>query len=326
MKIKNLVKKLFLLSGLLIFCLGAFAQEKENIRIKVKINKDGEIKIDTVFSIDGDFDKSKLKKKLSELIDEDIDFNSLLKELYVDISIDEEGEFTDEESEYTIIVKSDDGKREIIKKKKPVIAKKGNIWVSKKSGKSKEGNYYIKKFDEEDEEVTIYMSGDKNLKKISEDVHIYGKTKDNFTIKKDDGKIIVTEGDFVWTTKEGDIHEIKGDKGDVYFFHDDGKNEVIKIEGEKKTFMKMKGGKDNSIVDLSYNEENGKYILEYNSESEAPFSIKIFDNEGELIFKKKVNDFTGKYKKELDLGSSKKKEFKIEIQQGKKKIETKIVF
>jgi len=360
MKTNNLLKKLFLISALVLVCTGVFAQEKQK-KIKININKDGKSKIDTVLTFSKDFDKSKLKQILSDLVDEEIDiekdFDSLLKELEVSVSVlddgkkimvkkisEKDGQWTVEETEefsgdeiktksakakayvvtsgdmkidileemdenkfeylikadksdndedeYVVVIKTDDGHKEIIKTKKPYSRKKTNVWVSDDS----------------------------------EDVHFFNKGGKNFTIHKSDGKVNVKEGDFMWTTEEGEIHEIKGEKGDVIFITEDGKHEMIKFDGEKKFVMKKSGDIDQAMVDLSFDEESGKYILEYNSESNDPVSIQIFDKNGKQLFKKKIKEFYGKYKDKIELGSKKNKEFKIEIQQGKKKIETEIVF
>ena len=270
MKLSKLVKKLFLFTGLIIFGIGGFAQEKEQNKIKIRINKDGKAKIDTVISFETKFDKSKLKEILSDIVDDefysDNEFDDMLQEIDIDISIDEDGKevlikrisekdgvwtiketkdfsgdkkksksasskayvvstkgdvkfdvFEEEgeevyeyfvsgdkggEDEYIVITKSKDGKNEIIKKKKPVTTKKGNVWVSKSSEKGKKLGYYIMKDNDKDEYVTIYNSGDEGLHEVNEDVYIVGKNKKMYNKIKSDSKVIVKEGDFMWESDE----------------------------------------------------------------------------------------------------------------------------
>lgn len=312
MKLDIGFKKIIFLAGLVMLCTGVIAQEKEANKVKIKINKDGKMKIDTAFTVKKDINKEELKKIISSITSEDIDLDidSVLEGIDLDIVVSENGKKiiikkiseedgiwtfceTEEECEHT------DGKKSKGNHPKP---KTSNFWVHKKDGEDEDFELIIYGDDDKSLKEYIYYDEDEGSKRIK-------IGKDNFHVIKSDKK----------NDKDGQIFMKKSGKND--------ETVTIYMSDDKKDIKYFKHDKSESPnIDLSYNSENGKYIIEFNSEDLDPIEISIFDKSGKKLFKHKVKEFYGKYKKEIDLGSKKNKEFRIEVQQGKTKIETEIVF
>ena len=287
---------------------------------------------------DGD---SKSKKTMSYMIstdDGDFDIKKIKKgNILIDIFDKDE----DEDNEIAYVITSKDGdSHKMYNTMKLSSGKKGKLKVMKSDDDEGEFEFHVITGDNDHDTKMIKMHGGHK----GATIHKKGGKIFLKSIDGDDDCCEEKENIFVYksgknTTKvKGGMSIISNNyknksnqfKTYSYSIDDDDDDDEISIITSGSTNIKTISkkytkGKSIPSVDLSYNTENGKYIIEYSSDSDESVLIKIFDEDGDEIYVKKISDFDGEFKKEIDLGED-NDEFKVKVKQGKKTIETKIVF
>ncbi len=176
----------------------------------------------------------------------------------------------------------------------------------------KHGNIIITSDD--DEKVYVYKSlkGNKGMKVIIKDD---GKNKkiNMFTISGED---IIIDGD-----TEGTITIIC----DKMVFSDLDKED---IEGLKDKGISVESG--NNELDAGNfvcypNPTLGKLKIRFELQDKEKTMIRIFDMNEKVVHKEKLNNFSGKYEKEIDLSGNKPGVYFIKVTQGNKMIVKKII-
>lgn len=256
-------------------------------KMAVKVIKDGETVIDTIYLMDKNFDKEKIESMINEL-DGDVKTINIFKKGDKDVMVYDFGFDSDEKGEgkYEVIKKMGQGEEEstiIITKK----VKDGDeteeqeIEMEVIVGDGKEGFH---KFHTKEGNV-MFFSDDKKHHNIK---------SGNVVVKK------IGEDPLVWTTDESQIielNELKGKNGNMMFFAKEKKGQIS--------------------LDLR---EDGLYRLGFDSGELEPILIEVFDGEGNRLFKKKVKNFYGRFLKDVDLGNNETGLYTVRVVQGEKEI------
>jgi hypothetical protein len=250
------------------------------------------------------------------------DFDSVMKTCKIELNIDSLVGEVMNGFNMTVITDDDkDGKGE----KKVVI----------RQGSGKEEDVRIQKFgdDEDGNNTFIITTPDDKGGKKEEKVIIKKEKGSNgsysYTIDSDEGNVNMdlSNGD----GKDGSNSVIVITANDK-----DGKNgkkvivrsSVIVIDDNDKPDGKKKEVKEEreSAGDLKFfpNPSDGRFTVEYDLKSKETAVLTITDANGKQLFRDEIRG-GGKYSKQIDLGSSGKGVFILNLQQGKKSISRKIV-
>ena len=172
-------------------------------------------------------------------------------------------------------------------------------------------------------------------------------------VEKSDGKVMIISGDKVTEFKTDD-----GEDVDLHFIgeeSEDGKKHKVMIiesvessdDGEKRITVKvieqikihLEEVKENDFSDvaninakvlktddLNYypNPNSGKFSLEFKA-SKKPTEIKITSLDGKTVYAEELQNFEGTYQNEIDLSSQKRGVYLLQIIQGNKAVNKKIV-
>jgi len=76
---------------------------------------------------------------------------------------------------------------------------------------------------------------------------------------------------------------------------------------------------------FSPNPNNGQFHLEFRLSANGNVNIRVASSNGKIVYKEEVKDFSGSYSNDINLGSSEKGIYLLEIKQGEKVIVKKIV-
>lgn len=265
------------------------------IDLDIDIDDNGEKQIKMVIKADGD-------EQLP-------DIDSLLGTF--DILIDEND--MGGEKEYTIKINGDD----------TVISRscEKKVIITMDEGETlKEGNRKVKVMIDDE------GSDSKNWDVINDkDGHVYVINKEN-----GDSKIIVRntgEGDC--NKNEVKIIKIKDGK-DIKVIESKvcivmlSENDVKTLE---KSGIETKKASDLEVSDLNIfpNPGTGNFNLKFNLNNKEKTEIKIFDINGKVVYKENIDKFDGEYNKKIDISGEGKGTFFIQINQGDKKINRKII-
>lgn len=221
----------------------------------------------------------------------------------------------------------DDGKTHILKNGKEVEIEGNyedadNVFVFKSSNDDSEGDHM---------EVKIWIDD-----KGEHHVMINGEEKDYDEWKKEhDGDVhfnISTsdDGDEMHTS-EFIVKEIHSDTqdGKVKVFITTSSNSEIHVEDvtseDLKTFS-LDDTKELKLEELNFypNPSNGAFRLQFKGK-EKPTLVRITDINGKEIYSEDMRDFEGTYDKEIDLSGTPEGIYLLQVQQGGKAVNKKIV-
>ncbi len=294
---------LFLISLIVIILsqiVNTLAQEPEKAKkVKIYISDDGEKTMDTVICFSSGDDMKNLKE--------------IIKDLDVDIDIIDEGKMTlymtgdsltatrmktieliTEDDEIIAITKSEAAKTAIA----TVTTEDGeDIKLVIKRVKGAEDIDLEYSFITDDEgDYLIYTTDDKDMKKII--VKTKGSGED------DESKDV-----FVWKA-EGDDDIIKMKKIDISddneFIFISGGTHVEILDPDDKDYKSIGLEKCDQDLDiksiiLKIRDDDGKVDLVFKAEKANKCTVSFLDSKGEVLFKDKLKDFSGKYDDEIDL-------------------------
>lgn len=361
---KNLkISRILIITLLLSFCVYSqktFSQENDN-KIKVKIikYKNGKkVTIDTTISEGFVFDKTKIFDDID--INFDFDFNKDSSFIFQSFDMtnlsDKIGKlkhfmYCFKDSSFNINMdslktklNSLDIKFEDLDKLKSI----GSIYFGNKSG--------LKTFNFNDS--SFHLKFDSLKKHLNFKFEDFDKLKNLSPLKY--GNIIILSDD---DKKEYVYKSFKGDKGIKVIISNDGSHKNLKmftISGEdilldsnsegtitiicdKMVFsdpdekdiekLREKGisaGEDKNELDVKGfvcypNPSIGKLKIRFSLKEKGKTTIRIFDMDEKVIYKEKLNNFSGKYEKEIDLSGNKPGIYFIKLSQGKNIIVKKIV-
>ena len=332
-----------------VFSLGVYAQTKTEVKTQVKVEKTNDkihLKIEKIVDgkttiIDKTYNSVEEMKNDPELeginlhffdggdnkdmvfISKDGEEGEHKVNVIVEMKGDSDGEFSDD-SDHSFVFKSDgndDGELHEIK-----------VWVDE------DGVKHISKNGEEVE--------------LGEGNSWTDKEGNEFTIKKTDGNIMILSDD--------DLTEFKSDDGVVYDFKfstddaEDGEHKVIMFKSsagddsmhetitikvvehikihlkdvEENEFSSFDGidAKALKMDELNYypNPNSGKFTLQFKADN-RPTEIKITGLDGKEIYSESLQGFAGTYQNEIDLSTQKKGIYLLQIIQGNKATNKKIV-
>jgi Secretion system C-terminal sorting domain len=221
---------------------------------------------------------------------------------------------------------------------------------------------FIFKSDSDDEalhEIKVWVdeNGQQHIMKNGEEIVMGGanswtdKDGKEYTIKKMDGKIMVMTGEDIseFNTADGetfyfsDNNGHKGKEHKVMIFRssdNDGEHRNIAVEEVKHLVIRLEEikntdefrnlpGIDAKVLKMDEviyypNPNNGKLTLQFKADRH-PTQVKITSIDGKSIYTEDIHGFEGHYNKEIDLSSQKKGVYLLQIIQGNKAVNKKIV-
>jgi hypothetical protein len=134
--------------------------------------------------------------------------------------------------------------------------------------------------------------------------------------------LIWIEADSIFAKKTDDMEVGILDSGDkkktIIFLH-----KPIPIKPESPDVMPKLD--DAETIRLYPNPNGGKFNLEFDLKEKGHTEIKIFDKSGNQIYEESLENFTGKYQKEIDLGNISSEMYILKIKQGKKEFVRRIL-
>lgn len=342
------MKKTILIVALAIMTIGAYAQDKVEVKVKTEVNvenNDGKYHLKIVKDVDGK--KTTIDKTYNSV--EEMKNDPDLEGIKLDI-LDGKGDmvfFSDAgkkgEHEFKIMVDSDSDVHfgESGFKKMEFISEDGDsvkvqeikVWVDE------DGHKHVMKngVELDMDEANTWTNKEGNVMKV----------------EKSDGKVMIISGDKVTEFKTDD-----GEDVDLHFIgeeSEDGKKHKVMIiesvessdDGEKRITVKvieqikihLEEVKENDFSDvaninakvlktddLNYypNPNSGKFSLEFKA-SKKPAEVKITSLDGKTVYAEELQNFEGTYQNEIDLSSQKRGVYLLQIIQGNKAVNKKIV-
>jgi outer membrane lipoprotein-sorting protein len=193
------------------------------------------------------------------------------------------------------------------------------------------------------ETISIYTDGSE--KEISEDL-IFITDEDG---KKTEKKIkIVKKGEPVVAYFKGEKDECEEVDVQVELLSDDIKElkDIVVVSDPKKNKLKWidEDSVEDLIVDVDValdglddlafvtkpmrksgaiqmeNVGDGEYRITYQSEDHQPIKIEVVNGEGQRLFKQRVKNFFGTYKKDVRLDESEPRFYSVKVSQGDKEV------
>jgi hypothetical protein len=394
------MKNIILIVVLAFFSIGAFAQDKVEVKVKTEVNvenNDGKYHIKIVKEVDGEktiIDKTynsveemkndpelegielhvldgegdmvffsddgeKGEHKIKIMIDGDSD-------VHVNSDGNHEFEFISEDGDSVKLQEvkvwvDEDGKKHVMKNGVELDQDEVNSWTIKDGEK---GNVmFFKSGDDEGEnqEIKVWIDedGEKHVMKngvavdMSETSTWTNKEGNVMKVEKSDGKVMIISGDKVteFKTENGedvDLHFIgeeseDGKKHKVMIIEStedgDGNEKRITVKVIEHITIHLEEVEENEFSDvaninakvlktddLNYypNPNSGKFSLEFKA-SKRPTEVKITSLEGKTVYSEELQNFEGTYQNEIDLSSQKRGVYLLQIIQGSKAVNKKIV-
>ena len=343
------MRRIILIIALTVFSLSAFAQTKTAIKTQVKVeHTDGKIHLKIEKEVDGEtiiIDKTynsveemkndpELEGINLHMFDGDSNNNMVF--------ISEDGEAGD--NKMNVVVEfTGDSEGDFSKES-------GHSFMFKSDGKEGDNLQEIKVWTDKD--------GVKHMTKNGEEIELgegntwTDKDGNEFNIKKSDGNIMIMSGDELHEFESGDgatfdfkfsTDDAEDGEHKVIMFNstdgDDSKHETITIkivehiklhlkEVEENEFSSIDGinAKSLKMDELNYypNPNDGKFTLQFKADK-RPTEIKITSLEGKEIYAETLKSFEGTYQNEIDLSSQKRGIYLLQIIQGNKATNKKIV-
>jgi len=337
------MRRIQLLIALTIFSFVAIAQTKTNVKVEntngtihLKIEKVVDGKTTTIDKIYNSLEEMKNDPEL-----EGINLHIFNKGDNEMVFFEKEGEEGDHKINVVIDIDAD-----------------GDHDFSKESGHS-----FMFRSDLDDGEklhdikVWVDEDGIKHISRNGEEIEVgevnswTDKEGNEFIIEKLDGKVMIM--------LDGDVKEFKNHDGAVFEFkfdtddaHDgehkvmmfkskngDGEHETVSVklvehiiihlkEVEANEFASIDGinAKNLKMDDLNYypNPNSGKFTLQFTADK-RPTEIKITSLDGKEIYSEKLSSFEGSYQNEIDLSGQKRGIYLLQIIQGNKASNKKII-
>jgi hypothetical protein len=346
---KYIMQRTILIIALAVFSFGAFAQDKKEVKTQVKVeNNDGKIQLKIEKDVDG---KSVTIDKTYNSVEEmknDPDLEGINLHLF-DAGNNKEMTFFSEDGEdgdhkVNVIVELDSDADGNFSKES------NNSFVFKSDGKEGDELHEIKVWVDEDGVKHIAKNGEEI--ELGEDNTWTDKDGKVHEINKSGGNVMIFSGDemkeiesadgatfdFKFSTDDGE----EGEHKVVVFSSSDSDDsnqgtytvkviEHIKIhlkEVEEDEFSSFEGidAKSLKMDELNYfpNPNEGKFTLQFKADK-RPTEIKITSLEGKEIYAESLNSFEGTYQNEIDLSAQKRGIYLLQIIQGNKATNKKIV-
>jgi len=201
--------------------------------------------------------------------------------------------------------------------------------------KIESGNGQINVFHQEDD---INIDLDSILQDLEFDIEII----EGEDMQEGQKRIIVKEiqldkteldGDSKVITKEVRVHnniELDGSKDDFTLVlvtenYDASMNETILVNAETLRSEKSDDIALNEPISVFPNPNNGTFTIAFEQKTEAKTSIRVTDAQGKIVFKEKLGNFSGNYRKELDLKKEGSGTYIVTVQQGDESSVSKVI-
>jgi len=343
------MQKTILLIAFSVFSLGVFAQTKTEVKTDVQLeNTDGKYHIKIKKEVDGkvttiDKTYNSLEEMKNDPELEGINLHIFDGDKNEMVFFEEDGEEGDHKVN-VIVELSEDSKLH-------TSDGTNHTFVFKSDGT--EGEEIV-----HDIKVVVDEDGVKHIYKNGEEVEVgegnswTDKEGVVYDIKKSDGNIMILSGDEVTEFKsaDGKTFEYKfstddaeeGEHKVIMFKSADGENvkhetitvkvvEHIKIhlkDVEANEFNNFDGidAKALKMNELNYypNPNSGKFTLQFKAD-ERPTEVRITALDGKEVYSENLSGFNGTYQNEIDLSSQKRGVYLLQIIQGKKATNKKII-
>lgn len=344
------MQRTILIIALAAFSFGAFAQDKKEVKTQVKVeNNDGKIHLKIEKDVDGKITTIDKTYNNIEEMKNDPELEGINLHLF------------DAENNKEMTFFSEDGKERdhdvnvIVEMKGDTegdFAKESShSFMFKSDGKEGEGHQEIKVWIDEEGVRHVTKNGEEI--EIGEDNSWTDKDGKVHEIKKSDGNIMIMSGDELTEFKSSDGNSFKykfstdddaeGGEHKMIMIHsadgEDSKHESITIEVVEHIQIHLKEVGENEFTsidgidakslkmdELNYypNPNEGKFTLQFKADK-RPTEIKITSMEGKEIYAETLNNFEGAYQNEIDLSSEKRGIYLLQIIQGNKATNKKIV-
>jgi len=343
---KKVMRSIRILFALTMFSFGAMAQNKANVKVEntngtyhIKIEKEVDGKKTTIDKIYNSLEEMKNDPELEEINlrffdngdNEMVFFEKEGQEgnhkinVIIDVDPDLDHDFS-MESGHSFMFKSDGSDGEKLHDIKVWVDEDGETHIMK-NGEEIEGNKWI---DKDGEEYDISKSEGKVMifsKDGTTEFDTSGEGHANFYFSTDgekDGKhervMVFKSSDVI---KDGDGNEqmkiaVKVITELKLHFEEVAENEFNSMAGINAKTLKME--------ELNYypNPNSGKFTLQFNADK-RPTEIKITNLNGKEIYSEKLSSFEGSYQNEIDLSGQKRGIYLLQIIQGNKATNKKIV-
>lgn len=342
------MQRTILILALSVFSFGAFAQTKTAVKTQVKVeNTDGKIHLKIEKEVDGETITIDKTYNSVEEMKNDPDLEGINLHMFGGDSnnmvfFSEDGKTGDHKMN-VMIEFMDDSEGDFSKDS-------GHSFMFKFDGKEGDKLREIKVWTDKDGVKHMTKNGEEI--ELGEDNSWTDKDGHEFSVKKSDGKIMIFSGD--------DLHEFESSDGATFDFKfstddaedgehkviifkstggDDSKHETITVkivehiklhlqEVEENEFSSIDGinAKSLKMDELNYypNPNDGKFTLQFKADK-RPTEIKITGLDGKEIYAESLKGFEGTYQNEIDLSSQKRGIYLLQIIQGNKAINKKIV-
>ena len=344
------MQRIILIIALSVFSLGTFAQSKTEVKTQVKVeNNDGKIHLKIEKEVDGktttiDKTYNNIEEMKNDPELEGINLHLFDAENNKELTfLNEDGEERDHDVNVIVEMKGD---------------------VEGDFAKESSNSFVFKSDGDEDVElpsikVWVDEDGVKHITKNGEEIEVgeanswTDKDGKTYEIKKSDGNIMIMSGDELTEFKSSDGNSFKykfstdddaeGGEHKMIMIHsadgEDSKHESITIkvvehikihlkEVEENEFTSIDGidAKSLKMDELNYypNPNEGKFTLQFKADK-RPTEIKITSLQGKEIYAETLNSFEGTYQNEIDLSSEKRGIYLLQIIQGNKATNKKIV-
>jgi hypothetical protein len=339
----KIMQRTILVIALSVLSFGVFAQTKKAVKTEVKVeNTDGKIHLIIKKEVDGKITTIDKTYNSVEEMKNDPELEGLNLHLF------------DGDNNKEVVFFSEDGEEG---------DHKLNVIVES-AGDSESSNTFVFKSDGDENvelqsiKVRVDEDGVKHITKNGEEVEVgeanswTDKDGKTYEIKKSDGNIMILSGDEMTEFKSSDGNSFKykfstddAEDGEhkVIMFNssegDDGKHETITIkvvehikihlkEVEENEFSSFDGidAKSLKMDELNYypNPNEGKFTLQFKADN-RPTEIKITSLDGKEIYSENLTGFEGTYQNEIDLSAQKRGVYLLQIIQGNKATNKKIV-
>ena len=338
------MQRTILLIALSVLSFGVFAQTKKEVKTEIKVeNSNDKIHIIIKKEVDGKITTIDKTYNNAEEMKNDPELEGLNLHMFDSDNNDmvffsEDGE--EGHSKMKVIVKSTGDSD----------SESNHSFTFKTDGSDDVELHDIKVWVDDDGVKHISKNGEEI--ELGEDNSWTDKDGKTYDIKKSDGNIMIMSGD--------ELHEFKSEDGATYDFNfsgddaEDGEHKVIMfkshprdnseqqimtievmkhikihlVEVEADEFNSLEGidAKALKMDALNYypNPNTGKFTLEFKADK-RPTEVKITGLDGKEIYSESLQGFEGTYQNEIDLSSQKKGIYLLQIIQGNKATNKKIV-
>jgi hypothetical protein len=345
------MQKTILLIALSVFSLGVFAQTKTEVKTDVQLeNTDGKYHIIIKKEVDGKATTiDKTYNSLEELKNdpelEGINLHVLDGDKNEMVFFEEDGEegdhkvnvimelsedsklHTSDGTDHTYIFKSDGNEGEEIVHDIKVVVDEDGVKHIYKNGEEIEGNTWVNK---DGKEYDIKKS-DGKVMFFSEDgnteFHTSGKGTSSFSFSTD-GEEGEKHKNVIIIKSSEDNEDADGNK-EVKVAVTVIEKLVIHLEEVEADEFDNFNGIDSKALkmdELNYypNPNSGKFTLQFKAD-ERPTEVRITGLDGKEVYSENLSGFNGTYQNEIDLSSQKRGVYLLQIIQGEKATNKKIV-